>query len=201
MARYDNSHSRLVATAKIVLPLLSLALLATLFLFARAPSYEPTIPFSKVELETLAHEQRIDSPTFSTVTRDGAELFLNAEKISPDLSNTDVINSSVIQGGLKFEDGSTLDLTARSAVIDGPSRIAELAGGVEITSSAGYVVATESIAAMLDVSRIESSGMVEADGPIGTFTAGRMEISQDIETENYLLVFKDGVKLVYQPKE
>ncbi|MFT6451287.1 MAG: lipopolysaccharide export system protein LptC, partial [Halocynthiibacter sp.] len=36
-------------------------------------------------------------------------------------------------------------------------------------------------------------------GPLGTLTAGRMRISQDDETAAYLLVFKDGVKLIYTP--
>ncbi|WP_417250157.1 hypothetical protein [Celeribacter sp.] len=201
MARSDTTHSRFVAAAKLVLPLLSLGLLATLFLFARGQPYEMSIPFARVDLETLAREKRLDGPAFSTVTTDGAEIYLSADKVRPDLSDPDVVNSTAISGSVNLPDGSALTLEATRAVIDGPSRIAELAGDVLMTSSAGYIVSTDSIAAMLDVSRIESSGQVSATGPLGSLDAGHMVVSKDPETDTYLLVFKDGVKLVYQPKD
>ncbi|WP_417242087.1 LPS export ABC transporter periplasmic protein LptC [Celeribacter sp.] len=201
MARYNNKHSRIVAMAKIVLPLMSLALLATLFLFARGGDYEPSLPYARIDIETLAREQRIDGPAFATVTKDGSELYLSAAAVRPDLSGSNTVNSTTIEGGLRMPDNGTLDLLADNAVIDGQSKIAELSGGVEITTSTGYVVTTERIAAMLDTTQVESSGAVHAIGPLGTFDAGRMILSQDKDTGNYLLVFKDSVKLIYQPKE
>ena len=74
MARFDNFHSRLVARAKIFLPLTSLAILATLFLFSRSPDTVSDIPYARVDIESLAREQRLDGPTFATVTEDGAQL-------------------------------------------------------------------------------------------------------------------------------
>lgn len=53
---------------------------------------------------------------------------------------------------------------------------------------------------MLDVSRIESTSPIEATGPLGEFSAGRMIVSHNPETGTYLLVFQDGVKLIYNPK-
>lgn len=199
MKRFDNAHSKFVALAKIVLPLVSLMLLATLFLFSRGDQGEVSIPYARVDLETLAREQRLDKPAFSTVTRDGAELELSADIVRPDLSNTEVVNSDSIRGLLTAPDGSTVALRASNAVLDGPSRIAELSGGVVVTTSSGYAIASEHVASMLDVSKIESPGQVVADGPPGHLTSGSMEISYDAEGDAYLLVFKSGVKLVYQP--
>lgn len=200
MARYNNPHSRLVATAKLVLPLLSLGLLATLFLFARSDPHEMSIPFATVDIETLAREQRLDGPAFATVTEDGTEIHLTADTVRPDLSDSEVVNSRSISGGLKYPDGSSIDMQAESAVIDGPSRIAELAGRVVVETNTGFTVRTDQVAAMLDVSRIESTSPIEATGPLGEFNAGRMIVSQNPETGTYLLVFQDGVKLIYNPK-
>lgn len=201
MARYSNKHSRIVTLAKVVLPLVSLGLLATLFLFARGRDYEPSLPFAQVDIEALAREQRIDGPAFSTVTRDGSELYLSAKTVRPDLSGSSAINSTTITGGLRMPNSGSIDLVADNAVIDGKSKIAELSGQVEIQTSTGYLVSTQRIAAMLDMARIESSGHVNATGPIGTLDAGRMILSQDAQSGAYLLVFKDGVKLIYEPKE
>ncbi|WP_417258593.1 LPS export ABC transporter periplasmic protein LptC [Celeribacter sp.] len=201
MARYNNKHSRIVALAKIVLPLLSLALLATLFLFARGGDYEPSLPYAQVDIDSLAREQRIDGPAFSTVTDDGSELYFSAATVRPDLSGSNSINSTAIEGGLRMPDNGTIDLSADNAVIDGESKIAEISGGVRIQTSTGYTITTERLAAMLDTAQIESSDAVHAIGPLGSLDAGHMLLSQDKDTGNYLLVFKEGVKLIYRPKE
>ncbi|AJE44999.1 hypothetical protein [Celeribacter indicus] len=200
MSRYDNPYSRFVALAKIVLPLASLAMLATLFLFARGREFEVSIPYAEVDLEQLAREQRLEFPSFATVTRDGSQLELAADIVRPDLSTQDVVNSNGIRGSLRMPGSGTVTLKADDAVLDGPSRIAELSGHVEVQTSTGYLIISERVATMLDVSRIESPGAVSAEGPPGTLAAGSMEISQDVESGDYLLVFKNGVKLVYEPE-
>ncbi|SDF44692.1 lipopolysaccharide export system protein LptC [Celeribacter baekdonensis] len=199
MARFDNSYSRFVALAKIVLPLASLVVLATLFLFARGREFEMSIPYAQVDLETLAREQRVDGPAFATVTKDGAQLELSADQVRPDLSTQDVVNSSAIRGALRIPGNGSVTLQANDGVIDGSGKIAELSGQVQIKTSTGYTIHSDRIATMLDVSNIESPGTVTADGPTGHLTAGAMQISHDEGTDTYLLVFKDGVKLVYQP--
>ncbi|WP_321365554.1 LPS export ABC transporter periplasmic protein LptC [uncultured Celeribacter sp.] len=199
MARFDNTYSKFVAFAKIALPLASLVLLATLFLFARDRDTSLSIPYADVDIETLAREQRVEGPSFATVTRDGSELEISADLVRPDLSTKDVINSNKVRGALRMTNKSSVTLQADDGVIDGPSQIAELSGHVEIETSTGYTITSDRVATMLDVSHIESPGSVDATGPAGDLTAGSMVISQDAETEAYLLVFKGGVKLVYQP--
>lgn len=199
MARFDNSYSKFVAFAKIVLPLASLAVLATLFLFARGREIGLSIPYAEVDIETLAREQRVEGPSFATVTEDGAELELSAELVRPDLSAQDVVNSATIRGALRLPSHGSVMLKADDGVIDGPSQIAELSGHVEVATSSGYTITSDRVAAMLDTSKIESPGTVEATGPAGELTAGSMEISKDPDEDAYLLVFKDGVSLVYQP--
>lgn len=199
MARFDNTYSKFVAFAKIALPLASIAVLATLFLFARDHEIGLSIPYADVDIETLAHEQRVERPSFATVTRDGAELELSAELVRPDLSAKNVVNSSTIHGDLRLPQSGSVSLKADDGVIDSASQIAELSGHVEIETSTGYKITSQRIATLLDVSKIESPGTVDATGPAGDLTAGSMIISQDPETAAYLLVFKGGVKLVYQP--
>lgn len=199
MARYDNPHSRFVAYAKVALPLVSLGLLTTMFLFTSGPESGLTIPYARVDLETLAREQRLENPSFSTVTDDGAELTFAARRVRPDLSSKDVVNSNEIDGELRLPDASSVTLRAQNAMIDGRGRLAELSGGVEIVTSTGYHIATDRIAAQLDVSLIESPTAVTATGPAGQIEAGSLIISRDAASARYRVVFKDGVKLIYRP--
>jgi lipopolysaccharide export system protein LptC len=199
MAHFDNLHSRLVARAKIFLPLASLALLATLFLFARGGETTYDIPYARVDIESLAREQRIDGPTFATVTDDGAELEISAGRARPDPSNKNVVNSTQVRAELRLPDKSAVSMIANDAVIDGPSRIAELSGSVRVETTTGYAIETDYIAATLNLSKIESPGMVTGQAPSGNISAGAMEISKNEDSGEYLLVFKNRVKLIYQP--
>ena len=53
----------------------------------------------------------------------------------------------------------------------------------------------------MDATYAKSSGPVEATGPMGQMTAGSAEITRQGDgSSTYLLVFKDGVKLVYKPQ-
>jgi lipopolysaccharide export system protein LptC len=199
MAQFDNLHSRFVAQAKVFLPLASLALLATLFLFARGADTTYDIPYARVDIESLAREQRIDGPAFATVTQDGAELEISAERARPDPLTKDVMNSTQFRAELRLPDKSAVSMVANDAVIDGPSRIAELSGNVRIETTTGYSIETDHIAAKLNFSKIESPSSVTGKAPAGNITAGSMEISKDTDSGAYLLVFKNQVKLIYQP--
>jgi lipopolysaccharide export system protein LptC len=199
MARFNNAHSRLVMQAKIFLPLIGLSLLATVFLFARDSDVAPTIPYAQVELEALAKEQRLDGPSYATVTKDGAELEISSARVRPSLTGSNVINASDITGKLVMPDSATVTLQAQNGAIDSTSRIAELSGQVHVETTSGYTLLTDRIATMLDFSKIESPGPVAGQAPFGDISAGSMEITQDSQSERYLLVFKERVTLVYQP--
>lgn len=199
MAQFDNLHSRLVARAKIFLPLASLALLATLFLFSRGTDSISEIPYARVDIESLAREQRLDGPTFATVTDDGTQVEISAERARPDPSSQNVVNSTQVRAELKMPDDNVVSIRANDAVIDGQSRIAELSGDVSLKTTTGYSLTTERIAAQLNFSKIESPSSVFGQTPSGNISAGSMEISQMADTEDYVLVFKNRVKLIYQP--
>lgn len=199
MPAYDNAHSRMVAWLKILLPLAALAILSTVFLVARTIDPAQDLPFANVDVAELAREQRIGGPTFSGMTADGAALTISAATVRPNLGETDTASASEIEAEILLPIGTTITLHALDGVIDAATKTAELGGGVEITTSTGYRIQTDRLAALLDTTQLESGGAISASGPLGTITAGRMLISQDAETATYLLVFKDRVKLIYTP--
>jgi lipopolysaccharide export system protein LptC len=198
MARVDT-HSRVVAWLKVALPLAALAILATLFLLADRIDPDDALPYADVDVEDRARAPRMTAPTYAGTTSDGAALTLRAAEARPASERTKAIAQGLVLN-LVTPDGARTDLTATTAVLDDPSRRILLTGGVEVTTSSGYRITTDGIAANLDRSGLTSSGPVQANGPAGDLVADSMTLSQDNQTPGaYLLVFKGGVKLIYQP--
>ncbi|MBS8224971.1 LPS export ABC transporter periplasmic protein LptC [Vannielia litorea] len=202
MSVYDNSYSRFVSLAKIVLPLAALAMLSTLFLVARTVDPTRSIPFADVDVNELAREQRISAPNYSGVTRDGSAISIAASTARPDPENEHRVSATDLRAKLETNDGGTYELSSLTGQIDTQEGQAVLGGGVIITTPTGYRVTSEEITTALERTELESAGPVKAEGPAGTLDAGSMRLAPADETKpdsGYLLVFKNGVKLVYTP--
>lgn len=202
MSVYDNSYSRFVSLAKIVLPLTALALLSTLFLVARTVDPSKSIPFAEVDVQELAREQRISSPNYSGVTREGSAISIAAASARPDPANGSRVAATDLQARLETGDGGRYDLSSNSGEIDTDAGRAVLVGSVVVTTPTGYRITTEKLTTALKQTKLESVGDVQAVGPAGTLNAGQMVLTraeEGNEASGYLLVFKKGVKLVYTP--
>ncbi len=201
LARPDNLHSRLVFWLKILLPLAALTILSTLFLLSRNIRPEDAIPYADVDVADRIRTPRLTAPDFAGVTADGAALSLKAAeaRVSTDGSATPgAINDLV--GLLETPDGAHTDLTAKTATLDPVGRTMVMGGGVTIANSAGYRVQTQGIRVALDRTRLDSDGKVTGTGPDFTFEAGSLHLGLvDPVQHTYLLVFNDGVRMVYLP--
>lgn len=198
MARADT-HTRLVGWLKVALPLAALAILSTLFLVARRIDPEAALPYAEVDVEDLAREPRMTSPTYAGTTSDGSALTLSADEARPAAEG-----APAAAAGLRLElaspDGSRTDLAAATARMDPEAREVVLSGGVTVTTSSGYRLETAEVAAKLDRTGLESRAPVTATGPAGEIRADGMVLRQDDQTPGaYVLVFNGSVRLVYQP--
>lgn len=194
-----NTYSKFIFWAKITLPLLALALLSTVFLLARPVDPGKAIPFAKVNVQELAREKGITAPNYSGITRDGAAISVSAKSAKPDSTgNREIITTESFNAEFELPDGAIVTITSETGVINTNSQSARLEGSVRVESSIGYIVKSEQVDASLEDTRFTSTVPISATGPAGKITAGSMELVQ--RNQNYLLVFKDGVKLIYDPK-
>lgn len=200
MASFDNTYSRFVAMAKIVLPLVALGLLSTVFLFSRKIDPEASIPYARVDVEELVREKRINEPDYAVVTDEGTAISFSAQSATPKPDDDSKIDAFTVTTNLQFQDGGTADITSDFAALDTKGSAADLAGSVHIVTSDGYVLDTENLTANLEETAFFAPGEVQMTGPLGDLTAGSMEMTTD-DTGGYVLVFKNRVKLVYEPKE
>lgn len=194
-----DRHTRLVGWLKVALPLMALAILATLFLLADRIDPDAALPYAEVDVEDLAREPRMTAPTYAGTTSDGGALTLSADEARPAADGTPA-GALGLRLQLETPDGATASLTAASAVLDAAGSEIVLSGGVVVTTSVGYRVESAEIAAMMDRSGLQTHAPVTATGPAGQIEAGGMTLGQDNRTPGaYLLVFNGGVRLVYRP--
>lgn len=199
MARSDNAYSRVIFWLKIALPLMALVILSTLFLFPRNVGVDGGLPYVGVDVDALVREQRLTAPEYFTVTEDGAAIRVEAAAARPASAEGGARADRMVAayhtpGGLRIE------LTAAEGLVDRGAGRMRLSGGVEIVTSSGYRMVTEGLDGALDRTELSSDGEVDAVAPFGTIAAGSMEISRGpAANPDYVLVFKEGVKLVYLP--
>lgn len=191
----SNLHSRLVGWSKVLLPLAALALLSTLFLFARASDEVPAIPFA--ELDRLAKEQRITAPRFSGVTNDGSVIAITATAAKPLADDALIIENPRLS--LDASDGTHLTIQAGSGSVNGVARTAELSGLARLETSSGYLMETQGLTADLATGQITSRGPLEIQAPYGQIKAGQVTIVASEDGTGQRMDFTNGVKLLYDP--
>lgn len=192
-------HSRVVAWAKILLPLAALGLLSTLFLFSRVIDPEDAIPYANVDVADRIREPRMTAPTYSGVTSDGASLSVQAAEARPG-SAGGAATATYLVARMETPDGALTDLTAASGALDTTAGLLSLSGDVRMTTSTGYVVESQAMTARLDRTGLTSPGDVRVTAPMGTITATGMSLEQSATPGDYVLVFNGRVRLIYTPE-
>lgn len=200
MSGQSNLHSTVVAWLKVVLPLLALAILSTLFLFSRKIDPSDAIPFAEVEIADRVREPRLTNPTWAGVTDDGAALTISASEARPQQDGGSGASAAALVADLNAPDGSSARLVATHGSLDTEKNTLFVSGGVAITTSSGYELQTEAMTAALDRTLLVSDTAVAGNSPAGKITAGAMELRQTTDSSgSYVLILKNGVKLLYQP--
>lgn len=200
MVTADNAYSRFVFWLKVLLPLGALAILSTLFLVAETLDPDKAIPYADVDVEKLIREQGITKPAFGGVTQSGARISMSADSVRPDEANQQRFLGEELVALVELPKGTRIDVASPIGFINSETREAVLDGGARLVTSQGYTIETERLTTRYDIVRAESAGTVFATGPGGQITAGRMTLDRDPESGDYLLVFKDGVRLIYHPQ-
>ena len=201
MTTYDNSYSRFVAWTKVILPIVALGVLSTLFLFSRNIDPSQSIPYADVDVEKLAREQRVGAPNYAGVTQDGAAISITATAARPAPGNPQIVVATDLVTVIEDAVGGRIDITSDDGLIDTEQQFVTLHGGVRILTSTGYTIDTSGITAALNETSLVTDGQITANGPLGSLNAGLMELQpQNGPGGSHLLVFKGGVKLIYDPK-
>ena len=193
-------YSRTVAILKVLFPLLALAILATLFLLSRSIDPTATIPFAEGDMEDRMRDQRVTAPFFSGTTPQGDEITVKASVATPAIGDRPA-GAKDLSARIILADGGRITLTSDAGSFDLVDDMASFRGNVRIASTSGYVVNSDELNVSLIAIAGNTPGTVDGSGPIGTFTAGQMEFSAKNGDGPVHMLFKNGVKLIYDPKQ
>lgn len=194
-----DRYSRMVSMLKVALPLAALALLSTLFLLARAMSTETAVPFADFEIQERLRDQQITGPFFSGTTQTGDQMSFSAQKLITLRDAVGTNRAEDVMAKLETAQGATFQLQADVAELDIADNTAILSGSVSMVTSTGYRLNTDLMTSLISTLDVNAPHMVEAKGPLGTFTAGNMRIFAPNAADSTQMLFSGGVKLVYTP--
>lgn len=194
-----DPYSRLVGFLKVALPLVALALLSTLFLLSDKIEPGSTVPFADGEIAQRVTGQQVTGPLFSSATARGDMITLRTRQLVQDDSGTNRALDVTLR--VEFAGGGRASLVSDTGTFGLGENTARLSGNVLIESSTGYLMHTEEIAARLTGLDIRAPGKVRGAGPAGDLTAGAMHITDREDGTGAQLLFTDGVKLIYEPKQ
>lgn len=193
-------YSRMVALFKVLLPLAALALLSTVFLLSRSTDPTATIPFAEQEMADRMRDQQVTAPYFSGTTSKGDEIMVTASIARPGGPNSPA-EATDLSAQITMVDGVHLTLRSDTGSVAIDTDIATFEGNVIITTTTGYVVLTDTLHTALSGITANTPGQIEGTGPLGDFTAGNMQIDTKTEGGPVHMLFKNGVKLIYDPKK
>lgn len=214
MTPQSNRYSRLVAGLKILLPLVGLGILATIFLFPRQIDPTNALPYADIDVDELTRDPQVGAPRFASVTEDGTAMTVAARIVRASPAGPgEWMSAEMIELILESDAGQVSTIVADNAHLDRVGGVLALEGAVHMNSAAGYRLWTERLTAATDRTWLEGHTLVRAEGPPGQITAGGMVLKHaDILTSDdnsededgpaaggHLLVFTDGVKLLYLP--
>jgi lipopolysaccharide export system protein LptC len=196
-----DRYARTVAFLKIALPLLALALLSTLFLVSRAVTPPANIPFAPDEVRERLTSQQLTEPFFAGTSARGDRIAFTAERLTRPGGKVGTNQAESIFVTVDFANGAQVTVEADLAVIDIAADRGELSGAVEFITSMGFELRSERLDVKLSDIDITSPGPVDGNTPAGDLEAGRMHLFVAKDGSDAQLIFTNGVKLLYRPKE
>ena len=201
MDRDGRFHSRLVAWMKIILPVVALGLLSTLFLVSRKVDLTNSLPLTQIDLRQRAQDQGVTNPSFAGVASGGEEVAFSARLVRPVPDAPARLHAEGVSARLQLVGGAVINVASERGETDQDTMTVVLDGDVHVVTTTGYDLRTQTLVTGYETLHAETTGPVTGTGPPGDLEAGRMVLSADKKSGAMHLVFTDGVKLIYRPRE
>ena len=200
MTTSQDIHFQLMTGLKYILPMIALGLLSVMFYMSQSVPEESTIPYSERRLYDRAKGPQVNAPYFTGVTGAGDRLSMSAMSVKPDQSVDEDLE--IDQVVLRIKTGPNQDILASSdsGLIRNEKGLLVMEGNVQVVTNDGYQLSASRITSKMEALWLYADGPVKGTGAAGDLEAGSMEILRDSETGNLQFIFKDGIKLIYDPK-
>lgn len=188
---------------KVALPLIAVALLATVFLVQEEDTIAGGVVFTQGDRDTMRDGLAINNPELSGITPTGDRFFMTASRAIPSDNTLQEVALVEITARTEYLSGRIVDLEANEGMAFVQEQRVHLMGDIRIETSDGYTALTQSGVADLSSGAIYIDTKVELEGPTGRLTAGSMTIANQPQNaasqNNQMFTFENGVTLTFQP--
>ena len=200
MAISHNMHFQLMTGLKYLLPMIALGLLSVMFYMSQGVPEESTIPYSDRRLYDRVKGPQVNAPYFTGVTGAGHRLSMSAISVKSDQPGDEEL--AIDQVVLRIKTGPNQDILASSdsGLIRNEKGLLVMEGNVQIVTNDGYQLSASRITSKMDALWLSAEGPVKGTSAAGVLEAGSMEILRNPDTGDLQFIFKDGIKLIYDPK-
>ncbi|NBX09469.1 MAG: hypothetical protein EBR05_06555 [Marivivens sp.] len=180
-----------------VLPLGAIILLSTLFLIARNVGDTSQIPYA--DIEEIARQPRLSAPKMVGMSETGGTYTIEADVARQDPDTNNGLIAEAIVVNMTTIDGIQTTVSAGVGKLDSDAKVVTLNSLARVATSDGYLMETRGLVTSLIDGSLETTDPLEVRAPYGSLTAGRLTITPDSD-EPQLIVFNNGVRLIYQPQ-
>ncbi len=202
MAFGDHAYTRIIRGLKVTLPLVALVLLSTMFMLSRKVDPSAAVALSDQAFRDRIGRSQLSEPQYDGNTKSGKSLTVTARSARPDPEVEGKTYGQVVNALINLDNGEVMTVKADTGVIDDAADRAVLSGNVHIVTSDGYDMRTSQLTSLLSKIEGETAGRVDGFGPPGTLHAGKLYVKTDEKSGNVVLLFTQGVHLVYtKPKD
>ncbi|MEM7236774.1 MAG: LPS export ABC transporter periplasmic protein LptC [Pseudomonadota bacterium] len=197
-----EGYSRWIKRLKILLPLASLLLIATIFLIGR---WSDESLFSSEELAALGAGMQLENPRFTGTSEDGNPFVVTALRANPDGPAPEVITLDQPRGEMDMLDGRILNGRSDKGVMLRSKDELTLTGNVVITTSDGYRADMEKLIIDIDTKSAAAPVPVTGFGPSGSIASGSFRAERPInrqgqQSKDLVLWFENGVRVIFIPE-
>ncbi|MEM7296586.1 MAG: LPS export ABC transporter periplasmic protein LptC [Pseudomonadota bacterium] len=199
MATRDR-YSRFVRGAKLTLPLVALALLSTVFLFAGRIDPTQSLPYAELRVDEIVAQQRLSSPIFTAVTSAGDALRISAAQAKPHAEVQERFLAEDVLAVLSDQSGARTQVNARLGDYNPVQNTLHLNGNVVVETPGATRLRSQALVIALDTATMESPGMVSASAAFGDLIAGSFKSTAEASPNaSRHWVFQNEVKVIYDP--
>ena len=190
-----SSHDRIVAAARIALPLLIGVLAAFLVMMPLAGSGDVSFLLDKNQVEVAKEHLRLQAATYRGEDGKGQPFQLNAGSAVQKTSAEPIVQLNQLAAEIRLADGPArlvagrghYNMDSQQVTVDGPLRF---------NTSGGYQLDTRDATVDLKTRRMRSGGAVTGTVPQGVFSAERLTA----DLENHVVTLDGNARLRIVPR-
>jgi lipopolysaccharide export system protein LptC len=190
-------YSRFVMLMKRLLPILAVALVASVIAYSLIPRAQDRFSVTMQKSDRLSGDLTMTKPRFTGTDAKGNPFTVTAEEAVQDPKNQHRASLRQVQADLQLDKGTWLNASAGQGDFDMDAGTLKLKGGIALFTDSGYELHTASADVYIKSNLLEGGEKVAGQGPLGKLSADSFRFDRVKRVVN----LKGHVHMTMYPKK